>query len=149
MTPERAMAYRKQVSALLEAVLNDEISARTALNCWPGYSNEDPSVQCAYTMLWYFEADEERHHQELFYADVQLQNLRKVCDLLKRGEALPLSLIQAYRPRVAPTEFDREAFWKDPLRWCGAQFKQLRTILETHPKLQQTSVKQSNRPPQK
>jgi hypothetical protein len=143
VTPERAKAHRKQVSALIEAVLAEEISARTALNCWPTFCNEDPSVACAYTMLWFFEADEDRHHQEMFYSDLQLKTLKEASGFLRKGEALPLSLLEAYQGVVAPPEYSGKWTWLTPLRWLHHQLNMVLSILKTSPWLQ------GNQPPKR
>ena len=135
MNPERAIAYRKQVSALIDAVLTEDISARAALNCWPMAGNQDSSVRCAYTMMWYFEADEDRHHLELFYADMQIQNLRDANSHLKKGDPLPENLIQEYKARKAPSEYAGSWTWREPLVGLQQLWERLVDILETHPKL--------------
>lgn len=133
MRPERAVAYRKQAAALLEGVVNDQLPARTALNCWPVLGNEDPSVQCAYTMLWYLEADEDRHFEEPFYADIQLKVLAEAAQLLKQGEPLPAAWLAEYGIRQAPPEYMDSWLWRHPLWWWKKQLRRVRFIVETHP----------------
>lgn len=142
MTPERAIAYRKQAAALLEAVLLEEVPARTALNCWPMLGNQDPSIQCAYTMLWFLESDEDRHHQEVFYADVQLQTLRDALTYLRRGESLPVSLLREYQATQAPPEYSPHWTWRTPWWWFCRYIKMVVSILETHPMV----AKQTSKP---
>ncbi len=133
MNPERTIAYRKQASILVEAVLDEEISARAALNSWPREGNEDASVGCAYTMLWYFEADEDRHHLEVYYLDAQIQLFREVINYLKQGQSLPDALIQEYKDKFAPSELHYAKIWQDPIKWLQQQMNLMLAIIETHP----------------
>ncbi len=133
MNPERAIAYRKQASGLIEAVINEEISPRAALNCWPMAGNEDPSVQCAYTMLWYFEADEDRHKEEEYYADLQIKTLLETAQCLKRGEVLPHALIKEYATALAPSEYAASWTWREPWLWFKHGWAFLKQIIETNP----------------
>lgn len=135
MNPERAVSYRKQASALIEAVIADEISPRAALNTWPLLGNEDSSVRCAYTMLWFYESDEERHHRELFYSDIQIQALKEVCQYLKQGAPLPNALLQEYQGAMAPPEYHSGWTWRQPLWWMRQQIRWFLVLLETHPAL--------------
>lgn len=115
MKPERRIAYRRQVAALIESVLDETITARDAINAWPSYCNEDPSVQAVYTMLWYFESDEDRRWQEMHYSDVQFQLLIECVNHLKQGNPLPLQLLDVYRSRQAPPDFSLKWLWTRPL----------------------------------
>ena len=132
MTPERAMAYRKQAAALLEAVLDEEITPRCALNTWPSVGNADPSVQCAYTMLWYFEADEERHHVETFYSDVQIKTIRDVAILLKEGKALTSDILNVYKNRLGPQEYQPKTVWQEPVEGAMRVWRYTASLLESH-----------------
>jgi hypothetical protein len=147
VNPERAIAYRKQVSGLIEAVLADEISPRVALNCWPTFTNQDPSVQCVYTMLWYFEADEDRHHLELYYSDLQLKTLREANVYLKKGEPLPLEMLKEYQSVMAPPEYSGAWTWRAPLWWLQSQVKNVLIILETNPVLMKYMVRPKSKGP--
>lgn len=117
MKPQRQIACRKQVAALLKAVMNDEVEAKEAINTWPCYCNQDISVICAYTMLWYWESDDERRFQEMFYADVQLEQMKRAVEALEKGWSLPPDLIIGYQGRLAPYEYTetgplRDWYWK-------------------------------------
>lgn len=135
MNPERAIAYRKQASALLDAVLAEDITPRAALNCWPAMGNEDPSVRCAYTMLWFFEADEERHHLEMFYADLQIKTLQEASHCLRQGEPLSSALLRDYQQVMAPPEYSDAWVWQQPLWSLRRQIHRVLAILESHPLL--------------
>jgi hypothetical protein len=112
---ERRIACRKQVAALLEAVLDGSVEARDAINCWPCFCNSDPSVQCAYTMLWYWEADEDRRWQEMMYSDLQFQQLQNCVQLLKLGHPLPHQVMIDYLERLAPQEFSEQTWVSRPV----------------------------------
>ncbi len=133
MNPKRAIAYRKQAAALLESVINDQLEARTAINCWPTLGNQDPSVRCVYTMLWYFESDEDRHHVETYYSDLQLKFLQEAIAFLKEGEPLPLAVLQMYLPSTAPPEYMSSWTWRTPLWKLTELGEMILGILETNP----------------
>ncbi len=149
MNPERAIAYRKQAAALIDAVLNDEILPRTALNCWPTWGNEDLSVRCAYTMLWYFEADEDRHKVEPFYADLQIKTLQEANACLREGLAIPSTLMKDYQKVSAPPEYEDSWVWRAPLWWIRYHVNQILTILETNPLFRAQKISKSKGPHQK
>ncbi len=95
---------RKQAARLLEAVVDEEITAQVALNRWPYQNPEsfidesDPSLDIAYQALWHFEADEAQQKNELFYLDTQLTLLQQMADTLALGQALPAHMLTAYSP---------------------------------------------------
>lgn len=137
MNPERAIAYRKQAGALIDGVLDNSLSARAALNSWPMEGNQDPSVQCAYTILWFFESDqEERHQQELYYADLQVKLLMEVCTQLKQGLALPPNLLHEYKTHLAPSEYEAtKATWNMGLvRFVAGLWHTAKTTLASYKK---------------
>ena len=81
---------RQSAARLLEAVLEERMEARVAINSWPEPLRQlpvdkqpDPSLEAAYQALWYFEADEERHHTEMFYLDAQLELLRQMAAMVR------------------------------------------------------------------
>jgi hypothetical protein len=96
MHREKAIAFRKQAASILLAVLDQEVSPRMGLNCWPFEGNADDSVKTAYAMLWYLEADEDRHQAEVFYSDLQLQQLKDVAAVLLTGNTLTPQLMRPY-----------------------------------------------------
>jgi len=131
MNLERAIAYRKQAAALLEALLENAITPRAALNSWPMEGNRDPSVQCAYTVLWYFEADrDQRHQEEMFYADLQVRLLMEIATCLRSGEALAPKLLAEYQAQLAPTEYHPKSTLQMGLvRWAVASWQMARKTL--------------------
>ena len=128
MKPQRQIACRRQVAALLKAVLDDAVEAKEALNCWPCYCNRDTSVICAYTMLWYWESDDERRFQEIYYADVQIEQIRRAIDSLEKGLSLPPDLIIGYQGRLAPYEYTEAGFLRD---WYWGFIKSIESFLES------------------
>lgn len=137
MHPSRAMAYRIQVAALIEAVLKERITPRTAIHTWPMLGNEDPSVMCAYTMIWYAESDDDRVHEEVFYSDIQLDLLAQMVAVLKTGEALPDTIIREYKQQVPAPEYDDHWTWRTYVwrfrRWGSV----LEQIMLSNPRLSQ------------
>lgn len=125
MNSERSIAYRKQAAALLEALFENAITPRAALNSWPMEGNQDPSVRCAYTVLWYFEADrDERHQQEQFYADLQVRLLMDIATCLKKGDALAPKLLAEYQAQLAPTEYHpKSTLYMGLVRWSLAAWQ--------------------------
>ncbi len=73
-----------------------EITPRQGLNTWPVFSGQDPSSDTAYMALMHFEGDEDRHKEELFYVDAQLEHLKLIADTLACGEALPDDVCKQY-----------------------------------------------------
>ncbi len=126
MHPHRALAFRLQAAVLLRAVLDEQLLPKTAINCWPYEGNEDLSVLCAYTMLWFFESDEERHQQEAYYTDLQLNEMRVAALHLEQGEEIPSELIESYRGimvRGTPAYGFRWVWmlpwWQSKMTWHG------------------------------
>ena len=105
MKLERQIVCRKQIAAIIQAVLEEEVTSQDALNMWPCYCNADASVQAAYTMLWYWEADDDRRFQEALYSDVQIKQLDAARQLLSQGLPLPPHLLLGYEQRPAPPDY--------------------------------------------
>ncbi|MEZ4573607.1 MAG: hypothetical protein R2857_01535 [Vampirovibrionales bacterium] len=136
MHPKRAQAYRIQSGALLAAVADETLEPRIAINTWPSLGNEDPSVRCAYTILWYFESDEDRHHQETFYCDVQLGHLAEIAAYLLKGEGLPDHIMLKYNQQEASVEYDNNWTWRE-LLWQARHWVDLtETVLSSNPLVQ-------------
>ncbi len=89
-----------QAAELIQAVLEERLSAREALYQWPRQRAEDASLQAAFQALWYFEADEERHQSEPFYLDIQLSLLNTMAEQLRAGRPLNWHLRKPYQNRV-------------------------------------------------
>ncbi|HEY9746057.1 MAG TPA: hypothetical protein V6C99_07555 [Oculatellaceae cyanobacterium] len=90
-------AFRKQVAELFEAVLDERITAQVAINRWPVPDTcLDPSLTCAFWVLWHFEADEVQQQSELYYLDAQLELLRQIAFFFNRGQDLPPYILAAY-----------------------------------------------------
>jgi len=87
---------RQAVAQVLDAVLLQTITPRQGLNRWPCLSGLDQSIDAAYMALMYLEADEDRHKAEWFYADVQLANLKTICDTLAQGQPLAEPVCRLY-----------------------------------------------------
>lgn len=118
------MARRRQAAWLLEAVLEERMEARLAINRWPEPLSDrspeeqaDPSIDVAYQALWHFEADEERHRTELFYLDAQLELLRQMAAFLKEGRDLPPYIRQAYSSEHCLAFYYPRTWWE--ALWYG------------------------------
>jgi hypothetical protein len=94
----RFAAQRQQAAQLIEAVLDEALAPRLALNRWPPLppGEPDPSLLSAYQALWHFEADETQQQSEVFYLDAQLELLKQMAHYLARGADLPAYLQRAY-----------------------------------------------------
>jgi hypothetical protein len=106
---ESRLQNRLLGAALIEAVLDEEISPRLALNRWPtskDSSCHDGSLTAAYQALWHFESDEEKQQTEIFYLDAQLDLLKQMAKYLGQGKSLPEYLRVGYSS--VGTEFYRE-----------------------------------------
>lgn len=108
---------RKLAARLLEAVIDEEMTAQVALNRWPYQNPEDlidesdPSLDIAYQALWHFEADETQQQTEMFYLDAQLTLLQQIADTLALGEALPEHLLEVYSPEHRARFFFNQPIW--------------------------------------
>ena len=97
--PQHVIERRQQAAQLLDLVLDEQLEPRRAINRWPEMGAAfDPSLEAAYQALWHFEADEDRHKQEVFYLDAQLELLKQMAGTLRQGHALPKYMTQAYSP---------------------------------------------------
>ncbi len=95
--PADPLEKRQRAAQLLEAVLDERIEPRIAINRWPeSIEPPDPSLNCAYQALWHFEADEDKQQSEVFYMDAQLELLRQITGFLKKGQDLPAYMLQMY-----------------------------------------------------
>jgi hypothetical protein len=131
-------ARRRQAGKLLNAVFDETLTPRQAINQWPclpGNAEPDPSLAAAFQSLWHFEADETQQQTTVFYLDVQLDVLLTMARLLSQGLPLPEELLAYYgqsetlpsldRPHKhdpganPPIEYGIQPFW----RWIQAQWK--------------------------
>lgn len=112
--PKDWRAKRQRAAQLLEAVLDERIEPRIAINRWPeNIEQPDPSLNCAYQALWHFEADEEKQQTELFYMDAQLELLRQIANFLKSGQDIPLYIIRMYSPNYQARFYYPRSAWED------------------------------------
>lgn len=103
--PSTLRDRRLKAAKLLEAVIDESIEPRMAINRWPqGLEMTDPSLECAYIALWHFEADEVPQKTELFYLDAQLELLRQIANHLKANQNLPPHILRTYLP-ISPVRF--------------------------------------------
>lgn len=111
-------ARRLRAAQLIEAVLDEQIEPRIAINRWPE-SDElaDPSLDCAYQALWHFEADGDKQQSELFYMDAQLELLRQIATSLAQGQDLPPYILRMYHQQTPVRFFYNVSFWQDSLRF--------------------------------
>lgn len=116
--PATRKERRLKAAQLLEAVIEESIEPRMAINRWPESQNTpDPSLDCAFIALWHFEADESQQKTELFYMDTQLELLRQIAEHLKAGHELPPYILRTYLPN-APVRF----YYPRSVRESGSQF---------------------------
>lgn len=109
---QNQLARRQRAAQLLQAVINEEIEPRIAINRWPEPQQEqDASLDCAYLALWHFEADEEKQKTELFYMDAQLELLRQMARQLQTGQELPPYILSLYRGKKTVRFFWGQAPW--------------------------------------
>lgn len=118
-----APQLRQKVAGVLNQVLLQQITPRQGLNTWPAMSGQDESVDAAYMALMYFEGDEDRQKEELFYADAQLAHLAEIADTLAKGEALEEIVVSQYLNSVITTGHwgEKGLLWQ-PFTLCGRIF---------------------------
>jgi len=103
--PATLQERRIKAAKLLEAVIEEAIEPRMAINRWPiGPEMTDPSLECAYLALWHFESDEVPQKTELFYLDAQLELLQQIANHLKANQNLPPYILRTYLP-ASPVRF--------------------------------------------
>jgi|GEM_PF-2960525 len=97
---EHRRKRRKAAAALLRMVIREEMQPRLAINRWPIIENADDendlSIKIAMQALWHFEADEDRHHEELFYLDAQLELLKQMSTFLEQNRDFPDYMLTLY-----------------------------------------------------
>lgn len=111
-------ARRLRAAQLIEAVLDEQVEPRLAINRWPENDDSpDPSLDCAYQALWHFEADEDKQQSELFYMDAQLELLRQIANTLAKGQDLPPHILRMYYQQPPVRFFYNVSPWQDGLRF--------------------------------
>lgn len=100
-TDSETTQNRIRAGELIEAVIDERMEPRVALNHWPDvYTGQDKVLDIAYQSLWHFEADEDRQKTEMFYMDAQLELLKQISNRLKKGEELPQYFDNQYDPAM-------------------------------------------------
>ncbi|MBY0450748.1 MAG: hypothetical protein K2X01_09015 [Cyanobacteria bacterium] len=122
-TPQNSLSIslqRRIVGDLLDHMLNDSLTPQQVLQRWPvSYQvsdlERDPSLYAAFQAVWYFEADEDRRFQEMFYADLQWALLEQMIGYFKKSDPLPHNLLSVYSP-VEPKFYQAQQLFWQPLR---------------------------------
>ena len=110
---------RYKASHLIEAVIDEEIEARIALNSWPDEPiGKDTSLDIAYQALWHFEADEDQQQSELFYMDTQIELLKQISRKLAKGETLPTYIIKNYDMDHCTEFYKPKGMFNDIKKFC-------------------------------
>jgi hypothetical protein len=123
------LARRQRAAQLLEAVIEERVEPRIAINRWPEPVIEsDPSINCAYQALWHFEADEEKQKRELFYMDAQWELLRQMSRCLKNGEDIPTHILALYPAQKQVRFFQSQSMWADGLKTVRHWWKAIHSI---------------------
>lgn len=100
MNPWMDKELRKQVSPLLEAIVNNALTISEALNDWPVKANTDPCSEYVFNLLCYFEKALTSSSDSATITPQQVfDTLTQVHTLFKLGEPLPRELMDAY-PQV-------------------------------------------------
>ena len=116
--PSNQQSARQQAAHLLEAVLDETVEPRLAINRWPEIQGQpDASLDCAYQILWHFESDEAQQKTEMFYLDTQLELLRQVASALKAGQDLPAHILYAYLKQPPVRFYYPRPFWSAARRY--------------------------------
>lgn len=111
---------RQLVSELLFEALRRETCVREIIKRFPE-DQYDPSIQTAFHAVVYFEADEEMRLRDPAYAAEQNDYIEMIAFTLKKGEALPVNIIQSYKPiherALIPRSNTLKAFFKSLMRF--------------------------------
>jgi hypothetical protein len=145
---------RRQAGGLLNAVFDETLTPREAINQWPtlaGQPEPDPSIAAAFKSLWHFEADEVQQQTTVFYVDIQLDTLLLMAKLLSQAKALPEELLSHYAQyqtmpslekidpqapgATSPIEYGVQSFW----RWLRRQWQDFKC----HCKRRMSQIKQA------
>lgn len=110
-------ALRVQVAQLLDAVIDEQVSAQVAINRWPvPQTVVDPSLECAFWALWHFEADEAQQQTEVYYLDAQLELLRQMARFLAQGQDLPGYMLASYAGHDPVRFYYKQSPWQDYIK---------------------------------
>lgn len=128
---EGKQARRQRAAQLIEAVLDERVEPRIAINRWPEPTQEiDRSLDCAYQALWHFEADEDKQKTELFYMDAQLELLRQIARHLQAGQDLPPYILALYRGKEQVRFFKAESAVIESFNLLRKCWREIRHIWE-------------------
>lgn len=126
---EGKSARRQRAAQLLEAVIDERLEPRMAINRWPEPVKErDLSMDCAYQALWHFEADEDKQRTEVFYMDAQLELLKQMARHFQAGEDLPPYILALYRKKSPIRFFHALPPWADGLVIVRRFWREIRHI---------------------
>lgn len=130
-TPQQ-LARRREAAFLLASVLEGTLEPRQAINRWPvlcAKEGTDTSLETAYHILWYLEADEDQQRQP-FYLDLQVELLTQVIRWLDRGDDLPRYLQQTYLARPPVYFYQSQNTWQLPWQGLFHVYLQLRQDID-------------------
>lgn len=126
---EGKTARRQRAAQLLEAVIDERMEPRMAINRWPEPIKEpDLSMDCAYQALWHFEADEDKQKTEMFYMDAQLELLRQMARHFKAGQDFPPYILTLYRKKSPIRFFYSLSPWADGFAIARRCWQEVRHI---------------------
>ena len=129
MSDYNTIARRQQAAQLLEAVINEQLSAQLAINRWPVLeTNEDTSLDCAFWALWHFEADELQQQSETYYLDVQLELLKQIAQFLKDGSDVPLYITARYADHPSIRFYIQHSPWQSYKVRVSARWNRFLTL---------------------
>lgn len=96
--PELSIEEERQlVSELIFKTLSRTFCVRESLRQFPA-DQFDPSIQAAWHALTHFEADEDIRLRDPEFAREQDEYLEMIAFTLQKGDALPLNIINCYKP---------------------------------------------------
>lgn len=131
LTPEILWkTQRQQAGRLIEAVLDEELTARRALNRWPpGLAGcQDASLDSAYQALWHFESDETQQQTQVYYLDAQIELLKQMSRYLSQGKTLPSYLITPYPEEHRVRFYQDKRVFPAMLQWVYLALKQFKIL---------------------
>jgi hypothetical protein len=122
---------RHQVAQLLEAVIDEQLSAQVAINRWPvPQTVVDASLECAFWALWHFEADEIQQQTEVYYLDAQLELLRQMAKFLEQGQDLPNYMLASYAGQEPVRFYYKQSPWDDYLKRIQMRWAHIRLFYQ-------------------
>lgn len=106
---------RTKAADIIIEFLTKKIDIEKAIRDFPK-DTADESIECAYHALLHYDADEDYREQDSDYAEEQWDHLENIAILLKKGEPLPVNIIEEYRKYYESSPTMSKNTWREALK---------------------------------